>query len=390
MKSDKAYSITYDQHDQTLVFCGRIVPQSYREMQDTTSKLVEAIEQTQGILYMDFKRLSKINNTAFKGLASFLNWISKNRPELQVKIITTSVITWANKKFSLLAGISPKFTVEQYDKDFYPGQGAIENENFIPILRAQTRITWQQEQQILKHHGLKPDLRVADICCGIGDFAVLVHKVFKPKELVAVDHSRPSLEYARQVAKEFGISTIDYLYGDAASLMLEDNRFDFVTSRLSLQIFDKPELILRELYRICKPGGRVYLTNETYSKCFGEPHSKSVSWTYKEASRLFGGVGMDLEFGTKMSRYLQDCNFTNIMIEPMILTNLNVSPEDFVKVIRSWKEYVVGELAANAGEDQDFCTKLKAGFNDHISTITHAKGFGGWPIWVGSGMKPFK
>lgn len=45
-------------------------------------------------------------------------------------------------------------------------------------------------------------------------------------------------------------------------MLLRDNQFDFVTCRHSLQIFDRPEMLLRELYRICKPGGRVYITNE--------------------------------------------------------------------------------------------------------------------------------
>lgn len=347
----------------------------------------EVIDKVSGTLYIDFKKLSKINNAAFKEIYGCISWISKRKPDLRIQVLTTSVVAWGLRKFSMLKEISPAISVEEYDREFYPGQGVIENESFIPVLRTQTKIIWGQEKIILARHGLREGMRIADVCCGIGDFAVEVLKTFKPLEIIAVDHSKPSLKYAREVAKQFGLSDIEYVYGDAAALLLEDNSFDFVTCRLSLQIFDIPELILKELYRICKPGGRVYLTNETYSKCFGDPHSESIKWTYQEASRLFGNLGMNLEFGTKMLKYLKDCNFENIMIEPMIPTNINADPQAFADVIQSWEDYVVGELAAGENRDEAYCNKLKAGFQDHIRSVTHPRGFGGWPIWVGSGRK---
>lgn len=381
------YSVVFDEHNQTIVFSGNMRPFVKDEMTEIKDIFEKVCSKISGTLYLDLKKLSNINNLAFKEIFDCINWLSKKKPDLQIKIMTTSVVAWSLKKFVLLKEISPSVSVEEYDREFYPGQGVIENESFIPVLRTQTKIIWGLEKKFLERHGLKEDMMIADICCGIGDFAVEVHKAFKPQELIAVDHSKPSLKYAREVARQFGLSGIQYVYGDAAALMLEDNTFDFVTCRLSLQIFDMPELILKELYRICKPGGRVYLTNETYSKCFGDPHSESIKWTYQEASRLFGNLGMNLEFGTKMYKFLQECNFKKIIIEPMIPTNINADPRAFADVIKSWEDYVVNKLAAGENRDEDYCKKLRAGFQDHIRAITHPKGFGGWPIWVGSGEK---
>ena len=73
---------------------------------------------------------------------------------------------------------------------------------------------------------------------------------------------------------------------------------------IRLQIFNKPELILKELYRICKPGGRVYITNEKNSHCLGEPRGESIQWTYNEVAKLFAHFNMDVELGPKSRRYL--------------------------------------------------------------------------------------
>ncbi len=73
---------------------------------------------------------------------------------------------------------------------------------------------------------MKEGLAVADVCCGIGDFAVLLFKEFNPSRLVAIDHAKPSLAYARKVAADFGVKGIEYVYGDAASLLIDDNQFE--------------------------------------------------------------------------------------------------------------------------------------------------------------------
>ena len=387
MISKKDCSVVFDSHDQSVVFRGKLRPQTTDDMADVMAVLEKAVRKVSGTLYLNFKTLTLINNMAFKCLLNFLTDLAREHPDLKVKIITTSVLPWSSRKFGLLAGLSPNFSQEQYDRDFYPGQEAMETETFIPVLRTQTKIIWEQEKHYFPRHGLRKGMKVADICCGIGDFAILLYKHFEPTELVAVDHSKSSLAYARKVARAFRIKGIDFRYGDASALLLEDDYFDFVTCRLSLQIFHQPEKILSELHRIVKPGGRLYLTNETFSKCFGEPCRESISWTYQQASGLFAELGMNLEFGTQMNRCLREAGMADIRIEPLILTNTNSNPEAFVEVIKSWKDYIAGEMAENAQKSEDFRQKLAAGFDNHIRAVSHAKGFAGWPIWVASATK---
>lgn len=382
------YGTQYDPNNQQFLISGVMRPRIADELAPSLALLNEAIEHVRGVLYLDVKRLVQMNNTAFHAFARVILEACRSRPDLRFVIVTSSVVGWTTRKFGHLARIEPSVDVQEYDSDFYPGQGFLEGGGFIPILRTQTKLTWHHERTILPRHGMAHGIAIADICCGIGDFAVLVQKEFKPSRIVALDHSRPSLAYARKVAAEFDIRGIEYTYGDASEMLLEADQFDLVTCRHSLQIFNRPELILKELYRICKPGGRVYITNEKNSHCLGEPRAESIQWTYNEVARLFSFFDMDVELGPKSRRYLIDAGFDDVRVESFMVTNLDGDPQAFADIIAAWEEVYAGEMAEKRGDSAEFIERFRQGFQDHIFAALHPKGYAGWPIWVASGQKP--
>jgi len=388
MDNAQPYSVRYHENNQEVALEGSLRPQHASDLAPVRQCLIQAAAAVRGILYLNFKRLRYLNHLAFLELARFLDHCQREWPDLRLKLVVSSAVPWAPIRFGQLTERFPNAIVEQYDKAFYPGQGVIENDQLIPVLRTQTNIVWEHERELLRRHGLRPGVRVADICCGIGDFAVLLHKEFKPEIIVAVDHSRPFLQYAIQMAKEFGIADIEYHYGDAANLFLSSNTFDFVTSRLSLQIFNQPQLIMRELLRICKPGGRVYLTNEMMSHNYGYPRHESVSWTYAQTLKMLASLGMDLSIGPKMFSLLTDMGFEDVQMEQIGITNTNTVVEDFARVIESWEEYITGELSAATQTPREVVERLHAGFQDHVYAIRSRRGFAIWPIFVASGRKP--
>jgi ubiquinone/menaquinone biosynthesis C-methylase UbiE len=383
-----AFEVAFNENNQEFVIAGKLRPRSDEEIALIAGALSSAIEKVQGTLYLNVKRLARLNNVAFRAIANLIGDISGRRKDLRIEIVTSSVMGWSTRKFQPLAQRFPNITVTEYDKDFYPGQTFLEDGGFIPILRNQTRITWRHERNLLPRHGLKPGMEMADICCGIGDFAVLVKKEFKPSRILALDHSRQSLDYARKVAADFGVTDIEYVYGDASEMVIEDNSFDFVTCRHSLQIFDKPELILRELFRICKPGGRVYITNEKNSHCLGEPRGESIQWTYTEVAKLFADFKMDVEFGPKSRRYLVDAGFEDIKVDSFMVTNLDGDPQEFADMIQAWENVYAGQMAKDRGDSPEFIARFRQGFQDHISAALHPRGYAGWPIWAASAQKP--
>ena len=382
------FEVAFNENNQEFIIAGKLRPRSDAEIALLARSLNSAIEKVQGTLYLNVKRLARLNNVAFRNIASLIIDICQRRKELKIEIITSSVMGWSTRKFQSLTPHSANITVSEYDKDFYPGQAFVEDGGFIPILRNQTRLTWRHERNLLKRHGLDSGMKMADICCGIGDFAVLVKKEFNPSSILALDHSRASLDYARKVAAELGVTDIEYVYGDASEMVIEDNSFDFITCRHSLQIFDKPEMILKELFRICKPGGRVYITNEKNSHCLGEPRSESIQRTYTEVAKLFADFKMDVELGPKSYRYLKDAGFQDIKVESFMVTNLDGDPQEFADMIQAWENVFAGQMAKDRGDSEESIAQFRQGFQDHIYAALHPKGYAGWPIWAASARKP--
>jgi len=388
MSIDRSYQASFNENNQEFVIAGKLRPQSEAEIKPLADALAQALAQVRGTFYLNVKRLARLNNVAFRSIANLVSQVSGARSDLRIEVVTSSVMGWSTRKFLPLAQRLPNVTVNEYDKDFYPGQSFLEDGGFIPILRNQTKLTWHHERHLLARHGLKPGMTMADICCGIGDFAVLVQKELKPSRILALDHSRTSLEYARKVAGDFGITDIEYVYGDASEMVIEDDQFDFVTCRHSLQIFDRPELILKELFRICKPGGRVYITNEKNSHCLGEPRGESIQWTYTEVAKLFADFKMDVELGPKSRRYLADAGFDDIRVDSFMVTNRDGDPQDFANMIQAWENVYAGEMARDRGDSPEFVARFRQGFQDHIYAALHPKGYAGWPIWAASARKP--
>lgn len=386
--AQSTYDAVFNDNNQEFVISGKLRPRSEAEMQCLIEGITAALGNVRGTFYLNVKRLARLNNIGFRALASLLTEICERRGDLRVEVITSSVVGWSTRKFQQLEKRLPNVTITEYDKAFYPGQSFLEEGGFIPILRNQTRMTWRHERNLLTRHGLRPGMVMADVCCGIGDFAVLVKKEFKPARILALDHSRTSLNYARKVAGDFGVTDIEYVYGDASEMLLEDNSFDFVTCRHSLQIFNKPEQILKELFRICKPGGRVYITNEKNSHCLGEPRGESIQWTYTEVAKLFAHFNMDVEFGPKSRRYLEDAGFEDIKVDSFMVTNLDGDPQAFADVIRAWEDVYAGQMSVERGDSPEFNARFRQGFQDHIYAALHPKGYAGWPIWAASGSKP--
>lgn len=384
-----SYTLSYDAIDQQINFDGVLRPHNEAEVLKVFTYLAGVHDQVRGTLSLCFRRLRYVNALGVKAISLFIAY-AKGYDRLHVKLIASSVVAWTEYVLPNLCAIWERVEYVVYDSGFYKSQELVEDNEFIPLLRDQTRILWPQEREILAHHGLSKNMRVADICCGCGDVSLLIAREFDPRYVLGIDHSEAAIQYARKLQSEFGITNAEFQRGDATTLMLEDDSFDFVVCRLSLQIFSHPEQILRELVRITRPGGRVYALCEDYDLIIGYPETELIDQTYRRAALYGDALGMDLRNGRKLHYLLASAHLEDIRTSQIAVDTNNTDRESFARVIESWRHfsvYTIGEALQLGGDDQ---ASLLAGYDAQLRTIHNPFGYSSWGLVACSGSKPLR
>lgn len=106
---------------------------------------------------------------------------------------------------------------------------------------------------------LDADLPILDCCTGTGDLALmLAERVQGRVEVVGTDFCAPMLRLADQKhGRRFSRYPVRFLEADTQALPFADAAFQAVTVAFGLRNVQDTDLGLRELARVCAPGGQV-------------------------------------------------------------------------------------------------------------------------------------
>ncbi|GAA5116116.1 class I SAM-dependent methyltransferase [Haloechinothrix salitolerans] len=178
---------------------------------------------------------------------------------------------------------------------------------------------------------LVPELRagasVLDVGCGPGsitaDMAELVAHV------TAVETSTEALAAAARLCAERDLRNVRFAHADVATLPFADSAFDVVHAHQVLQHVADPVAALREMRRVCAPGGVVAARDADYAAMTWYPESPGMSdWraAYRRAAREEGG---EPDAGRRLLSWALDAGFTDVT--PTTSTWTYATPES-----RSW------------------------------------------------------
>ena len=105
-----------------------------------------------------------------------------------------------------------------------------------------------------------PGCRLLDVGCGSGQLALIAAK--DGLEVTGVDIASNLVERARVRAQAEGLRA-RFEEADAEALPFEDASFDVVTSLIGAMFAPRPDLVAKELLRVCEPGGTIAMANWT-------------------------------------------------------------------------------------------------------------------------------
>ncbi|MFZ5876979.1 MAG: class I SAM-dependent methyltransferase [Nitrospirota bacterium] len=110
--------------------------------------------------------------------------------------------------------------------------------------------------------GLKPGSRVLEVGVGTGLSLPLYPAGCR---VTGIDLSDKMLEKSREKIARQGLNDAHILRMDASRMAFPDDAFDAVLAAYVMSVVPDPQVTLREIERVCKPGGTIVILNHFHA-----------------------------------------------------------------------------------------------------------------------------
>lgn len=179
------------------------------------------------------------------------------------------------------------------------------------VLRSHSNRTVENSAQYLSHE-LTSGKSVLDVGSGAGTITADIAGRVSPGQITALELTPESLELTREEIKAQALDNVNFVLGDVHTLEFADNSFDIVHAHQVLQHVKDPVQALKEMRRVCKPGGIVAARDSDYAGFIWYPElpelDEWMQW-YQTAARANAG---EPNAGRYLLSWAQQAGFTDI------------------------------------------------------------------------------
>ncbi|MFD9335405.1 methyltransferase domain-containing protein [Streptomyces sp. NPDC060028] len=160
---------------------------------------------------------------------------------------------------------------------------------------------------------LRPGMSVLDVGCGPGTITADLAELVGPGgQVTAVDAAADVLAQAGAYVEERGLRNVSFATADVHALEFSDDSFDVVHAHQVLQHVGDPVQALREMRRVCRPGGVVAARDADYAAMTWYPATPGLEdWQslYRRVARANGG---EPDAGRRLRSWARAAGFTDI------------------------------------------------------------------------------
>ncbi|MFB7976662.1 methyltransferase domain-containing protein [Streptomyces vinaceus] len=161
---------------------------------------------------------------------------------------------------------------------------------------------------------LRPGMAVLDVGCGPGTITADLAELVAPGgRVTAVDAAADVLEQAARYTRERGLAdAVTFATADVHALDFPDDSFDVVHAHQVLQHVGDPVRALREMRRVCRPGGIVAARDADYAAMTWYPAEPGLDrWLelYRRVARANGG---EPDAGRRLLSWARAAGFTEV------------------------------------------------------------------------------
>ncbi|MBP0458008.1 methyltransferase domain-containing protein [Streptomyces montanisoli] len=151
-----------------------------------------------------------------------------------------------------------------------------------------------------------------DVGCGPGTITADLAALVAPGTVTAVDASADVLAAARATVADAGLENVRFAVADVHGLDFPDDSFDVVHAHQVLQHVGDPVQALREMRRVCRPGGVVAVRDADYGGFSWYPQPPGLDeWLdlYRRVARANGG---EPDAGRRLLSWAREAGFADI------------------------------------------------------------------------------
>ncbi|WHY75881.1 demethylmenaquinone methyltransferase [Neobacillus sp. WH10] len=122
------------------------------------------------------------------------------------------------------------------------------------VISFQQHIKWRKDT--MKRMNVQHGAKALDVCCGTADWTIALAEAVGPTgEVTGLDFSQNMLNVGIEKVNGLGLRQVNLIHGNAMELPFPDNSFDYVTIGFGLRNVPDYLQVLKEMYRVVKPGG---------------------------------------------------------------------------------------------------------------------------------------
>ncbi|RKS73998.1 ubiquinone/menaquinone biosynthesis C-methylase UbiE [Motilibacter peucedani] len=179
------------------------------------------------------------------------------------------------------------------------------------VLRSHRWRTAENSAAYLLPH-LRPGDRVLDVGSGPGTITADLATRVPAGSVTALETSEQAVDLTRQEVQRRSVGNVDFAVGDVHALDFADDSFHVVHAHQVLQHVGDPVQALREMRRVCRPGGIVAVRDSDYSAFTWFPASPGLdTWLelYLGAARRNGG---EPDAGRRLLSWAHAAGFSDV------------------------------------------------------------------------------
>jgi SAM-dependent methyltransferase len=226
------------------------------------------------------------------------------------------------------------------------------------VLRSHRWRTAENSAAYLLPH-LRPGMSLLDVGCGPGTITADLAARVTPGRVTAAERTEEALALARAEAAARQQQNIEFVVSDVHALDFPDDTFDIVHAHQVLQHVTDPVRALREMRRVCKPGGIVAARDSDYAAFAWYPALPELDeWMdlYQRVARANGG---EPDAGRRMLAWAHAAGLTEVAATSS--TWCFATPEDREWWGGMWAERILKSDMARQAIDSGAASEVDLG-----------------------------